>query len=319
MPALSTSWNADGRFTTRGLLTTVAGFGLGGIELSYHCTPAGVREYEAACRSMGIRVVSVHNFCPVPEAVRAGRGRSEALLLSSPDALERRSAVDATRRSIATAAALGAGVLIVHLGRVEIPSRTRDLVRLYREGMISSGRACALKARMNAGRAAAAARFFDNAVRSLDELCGAAARAGVVLAVENRFYDREIPSCGELREILRRFAGGPVGYWHDIGHAQVMENLGFCRHEEYLDAAGAALRGFHIHDVLLCEDHLPPSSGMVDFTRFAGRAEAGALQVIEVAPMHGAAAVERGVRFTERMFGDGRIGRGKGVAHGAKA
>lgn len=307
MTALSTSWNADGRFTTRGLLTAVASLGLNEIELSYHCTPAEVREYETACRAAGVRVVSVHNFCPVPEAVRAGRGRSEALLLSSADAGERRRAVEATKRSIATAAVLGAKVLIVHLGRVEIPSRTRDLIRLYREGGARTGRFRAIAERMKAQRAAHAGPYFDNALRSLDELCGEAGRAGVVLAVENRFYHREIPSCEELGGLLRRFGGGCVGYWHDIGHAQVMENLGFARHEEYLGAAGGRLRGYHMHDVLLCEDHLPPSRGMVDFRRFA---VPEGLRVIEVAPYHGLAEVERGVRFIERIFGTGPGGEG---------
>ncbi|MEI6633879.1 MAG: TIM barrel protein [Chlamydiota bacterium] len=321
MFALSTSWNADGRFTARGLLTALAGIGLREIELSYHCTAAEVREYDAGCRAMGIRVVSVHNFSPVPDAAPARRARSEALLLSSPDAGEHRSAVEATKRSIATAASLGAKVLIVHLGRVEVPSRTRELIRMYREGLKTTRRYRALSARMAAQRAAVARRFFDNAVRSLDDLCAAAADAGVVLAVENRFYHREVPSCEELRELLRRFDGGPVGYWHDIGHAQVMENLGFCRHEEYLDAAGGALRGFHIHDVLLCEDHLPPSCGMVDFSRFTGRMGRGELRVVELAPTHGVAAVERGVRFMQRVLEDSGAAQaaGKGEAHGAKA
>lgn len=297
--ALSTAWNADGRFTTRGLLATLAGMGLREIELSYHCTAAEVREYAAACRPMGVRVVSVHNFCPVPEDAPTGRARSEALLLSSPDEGERRRAVEATRRSLGTAALFGARALIVHLGRVEMPCRTRELIGLYRKGLRGTRRWRALRVWMHERRAVAVRPYLDAALRSLEELCGAAADTGAALAVENRFYHREIPSCDDLREILRKFAGGPVGYWHDTGHAQVMENLGFCRHEEYLDAAGAALRGFHVHDALLCRDHLPPPCGVVDFSRLAGRAVSW---VVEVSPAHGVAAVARCVRFLEREF-----------------
>ncbi len=242
MPALSTAWNADGRYTARGLLATLARMGLREIELSYQCGPVEVRDYASACRAMGFRVVSVHNFCPVPENAPAGRARSEALLLSSLDEGERRRAVEATRRSIETAAGLGAGTLILHLGRVEVSCRTRELIGLYRAGLRGTPRWESILGRMRAQRAAKRGPHFSAALRSLDELCGAASDAALALAVENRFYHREIPSYGELREILRRFAGGPVGYWHDIGHAQVMENLGFCRHEEYLDAAGAVLR-----------------------------------------------------------------------------
>ncbi len=315
MPALSTAWNADGRYTARGLLATLARMGLREIELSYQCGPVEVRDYASACRAMGFRVVSVHNFCPVPENAPAGRARSEALLLSSLEEGERRRAVEATRRSIETAAGLGAGTLILHLGRVEVSCRTRELIGLYRAGLRGTPRWESILGRMRAQRAAKRGPHFSAALRSLDELCGAASDAALALAVENRFYHREIPSYGELREILRRFAGGPVGYWHDIGHAQVMENLGFCRHEEYLDAAGAVLRGFHVHDVLLCRDHLPPPRGMVDFSRFAGRAGA---RVIELSPVHGAAAVERCVRFLERTFGEPPA-TARGASNGAQA
>lgn len=304
MLALSTSWNADGRFTARGFCAAVRSLGLAAIELSYRCIPAEIREFGECCRETGLRVASVHNFCPVPEESPPGRARSEALLLSSPDGAERRRAVEATRRSIATAASLGARALIVHLGRVEGPAGTRELIRLYREGRRGDPRYRSAKEALETRRARRARPHFENAVRSIEELAGELTASGVILAVENRYYYGEIPSCAEVRSIREAFAGGPVGYWHDIGHAQVMENLGFGRHEDYLDAAGDMLCGFHIHDVLLCRDHLPPGQGMVDFSRFAGRMARGAMNVIELGPAHGMEDVGRGVGFLKDLLGD---------------
>ncbi|MCX6357218.1 MAG: TIM barrel protein, partial [Candidatus Aureabacteria bacterium] len=199
MLALSTSWNADGRFTPRGLLAAVRECGVAALELSYSHTAADLAGIVACCRESSVRVVSVHNFCPCPEKVAAGRSRSEAFLLSSSDETERRMAVEATRRSIATAASLGVKALILHLGRVEVPCRTRELIELYRRGKQGERRYAVMKDRMREERSRHAQPFIDRVVRSLEELCPAARDAGVSLCVENRYYYREIPGLDDIR------------------------------------------------------------------------------------------------------------------------
>jgi sugar phosphate isomerase/epimerase len=186
-------------------------------------------------------------------------------------------------------------VLIVHAGRAEVPSRTGDLIGLYIEGQRGSKRFRVVRDRMVRERALKGRRSFEAALRSIEVLCETATAAGVVMAIENRFYHREIPSLDECREILERFKGAPVGYWHDIGHAQVMENLGFWSHDEWLQVAGDRVHGFHIHDVLLCRDHLPPSSGMVNFGHFRDLRRPDTLLITELSPTHGTAAVAKGI------------------------
>jgi sugar phosphate isomerase/epimerase len=299
MLAFSTSWNADGRLTPTALLTTISAFGIDAIELSYQHTEEDVTAISASCRSMGMEIVSVHNFCPRPAIPDRGRSLSEILLLSSLEEAERQAAIEATRRSIDTAAASGARALILHLGRVEIPSLTRELVELYRCGREDSKTYREMLNRMVKARAERAGPYFEKVLMSLDELCPDAARAGVSLAVENRFYHREIPSLDECREIMERFRTGPISYWHDVGHAQIMEDLGFCRHEDYLETAGERLCGFHIHDVLRCQDHLPPSYGTVDFSRFKKYWRRRPV-VIELSPSSDAVSVARGVERARR-------------------
>jgi sugar phosphate isomerase/epimerase len=213
---------------------------------------------------------------------------------------ERQAAIEATRRSIDTAAACGARSLILHLGRVEIPSLTRELIELYRCGREASKTYDDMRNRMVKDRMVSARPYFEKALLSLEALCPAAERAGISLAVENRFYHREIPSLDECREIMERFKGGPVSYWHDVGHAQVMEDLGFCRQEDYLDTAGEGLSGFHIHDVLQCQDHLPPSYGTVDFSRLKKYWRRRRPLVIELSLSSDGASVARGVEFARR-------------------
>lgn len=299
MLAFSTSWNADGRLTPAALLATIRALGIDAIELSYQHTEADVIAISEGSRSLGMGIVSAHNFCPLPAIPARGRSFSEILLLSSPEESERQAAIEATRRSIDTAAACGADALVLHLGRVEIPSFTRELIELHRCGREGSEAYREMRDRMVKERAASARPYFEKILLSLDALCPDAARAGVTLAVENRFYHREIPSLDECREIMERFDGGPISYWHDVGHAQIMEDLGFCRHEDYLDTAGERLRGFHIHDVLRCRDHLPPSCGTVDFSRLKKYWRRRPL-VIELSPSSDAASVARGVEYARR-------------------
>lgn len=310
MLAFSTSWNAGGRLTPRALLLTLRGLGVRAIELSYRHTEKEVDAISTCCRSLEMGIVSVHNFCPLPAVPDRGRSLSEILLLSSLEEAERQAAVEETRRSIDTAAACGARALIVHLGRAEIPSFTRDLIEFYRCGQERSKRYREMHDRMVEERARSARRYFDRALLSLDALCPDASRAGVLLAVENRFHHREIPSLDECGEIMERFRDGPIAYWHDIGHAQVMENLGFWRQEDYLDAAAGKLCGFHVHDVLRCQDHLPPSYGTVNFSRFRKYWNPLAPVVIELSPANDTAAVARGIEYARREMAGACTGAG---------
>ncbi|MCX6355231.1 MAG: sugar phosphate isomerase/epimerase [Candidatus Aureabacteria bacterium] len=300
MLALSTSWNADGRLAPEEFLAVLRELGLGAIELSYFHTPAEVSDISACCHSLGIRIVSVHNFCPFPACPIPDRPRSEALLLSSIDETERRRAVEETKRSLSTAASVGAEVLVLHLGRVEVPSVQGELMNLYRRGEGRSEQYRKVKERMTEERRRNSRRYFERVLASIEELCPEALRCGIMLAVENRFYYREIPSRDECREILERFEGGPIAYWHDIGHAQVMQNLGFPGHDEYLRGAGDRVCGFHIHDVEGCEDHLPPSKGGVDFRAFALLRNAEVLKVIELSREHSLESVRKGIKFLQR-------------------
>ena len=140
-----------------------------------------------------------------------------------------------------------------------------------------------------AARAAQAGANMRSVRRSLIELAEHAAQRGVRLGLENRLRYHDIPLPDELDELLDLGLGDEVGYWHDVGHAQVLEHLGFHTHEEWLRRfAGpeGRLIGVHLHDVVGVTDHLAAGLGQIDWEMVAPYLPAGALRTCEFKPFN---------------------------------
>ena len=172
-------------------------------------------------------------------------------------------------------------MVVLHCGRVGIPDLTRQLINLYNQGLKEQADFIKLKEVMIHQRNRHAAAFFEQALNSLDELNAYAKIKNVFLGVETRFYHCEIPDISEIGVILKKFCNSQIYYWHDTGHAQLMENLGFLKHKDFLDLYGDRLIGVHLHDILGCQDHLAPLAGEIDFTLLKPYLGKDTLKVIE--------------------------------------
>ena len=65
--------------------------------------------------------------------------------------------------------------------------------------------------------------------------------------------------------LLKKFGSSVVGYWHDVGHAEVLHRLGFINRHAWLDALSERCIGAHLHDVSGIGDHRSPGDGDVDW------------------------------------------------------
>ena len=62
---------------------------------------------------------------------------------------------------------------------------------------------------------------------------------GVALGLENRLHHHEIPLPDEALALLAEYPPELVGYWHDVGHAEVQARLGYVDKRVWLMALGA--------------------------------------------------------------------------------
>jgi len=84
---------------------------------------------------------------------------------------------------------------------------------------------------------------------------------------------------------FKEFSRPTVVYWHDTGHAQIKENLGFISHRALLESMRERLFGFHLHDVQPPgRDHRAPGTGCVDWTALKPIVRPADLKVFEFSP-----------------------------------
>lgn len=230
--------------------------------------------------SLNGAITGVHEPCPADISTAELKRRN--WLISAPQEENRQQGVLATRRSIDLAHDLGAQAVIVHPGQVDIdPALESTLVELYKAGKFDQPEYAEAKERLAATRAAQAGTNMRSVRRSLIELAAYAAQKGVRLGLENRLHYQEIPLPKELDELLDLGLGEGVGYWHDVGHAEVLERLGFYTHEEWLRRFAERMIGVHLHDVVGVRDHLAVGLGQVDWDMVANYLPAHALRTCE--------------------------------------
>jgi sugar phosphate isomerase/epimerase len=245
---------------------------------------------------------SLHNFCPLP--IGLNRAAPNVFKFSSQDRRERELAWRHSVKTIETAALLKAPVVVLHLGAIEMKNYTERLLEMLQKGVKETPKYAALCREVAEKWEDKKQEFVDKSSEMLERLSVAAAQHNVKLGIENRQALEEIPLDGDLQMLLLEFNRPTVGYWHDCGHAQIKQNLGFLDHRMHLETMAPRLLGFHVHDVVFPgKDHAAPGKGMIDFAALRPMVKPEHIKVFEFSPRLSVEEAAEGVALIKKLWG----------------
>lgn len=221
--------------------------------------------------------------------------------LASLDERKRQKAIAQTKDTIDLARDFNAPIVVLHMGKVAIdPSLESRLRDIYNQSKKHSQEYQNAKRQLVEARAMMQEQNLVAAAESLAELARYARDAGINLGLENRYYYYEIPSLEEMSALLE-LDTETVFYWHDTGHAQNLENLGFTRHEEWLQAFASRMAGVHLHDIVGLKDHQVAGKGEMDWSMVASYLPAQAIRTCEFDWPHSEEEIVAGVEYLRKM------------------
>ena len=283
------------------MIHEVRALGFEYVELGHGTRLSLLEGVQKAVAAGEVKISSLHNFCPLPFGVIGPA--PDYYLPSSRDEAERDAAVQHTMRTIDWAAALGAQVVVLHLGRVEMRKYTMRLLDLQAAGKADTPKFQRLRERGVALRDKKRQKHLDQVYRTLDEVLPHAKAANVRLGMETRFGLEEIPDENEIDQILARFGADTIMYWHDVGHAAVKELLGLMVAESALNRFRGRTLGMHLQDFAPpAQDHQPPGFGTFDFARLAPFVTQDMVLAWEIHPDWKSEQIEAGVKQTQDLL-----------------
>ncbi len=281
MLGISTCWWFNRVSGGEEIVNGILELGLKGVELEYRISSPVFHQMKPKLTKV-LRVLTIHNFFPIPEGIPSDKGSGDLFLLSSTDRDERSKAVKHTIKTLEHAHELGAKAVILHLGRVDMPNPAQDFFRLFGSGKISEKEGLAFVEEQELIREPSKKKNLDAVLLSLEKLNREAEKKGILLGIENRYHFHEIPDLEEIGLILRKFKGGNIRYWHDVGHAMAQENMGLNRQRDLLESYSEEMIGIHLHDVRGVDDHLAPGQGEVDYSQIKPFMKPSIITVLEV-------------------------------------
>ena len=293
--SLSTMW-------TKGRFSHMARFAIKARELGFtHIeanTSVSPRMFSELLKTK-IPISSIHAPCP---AALSSRGIPISnLSLSSLNESERMEAVSFTKQTLDLATSVKAKAIVLHMGEVSINLGLQDRLRkLYDKGYAQTKEYSQAKEELVCQRISKAPPYLGAARKSLQELSKYSRQKGIMLGLETRFHLHEIPNMDEMAELLEEVSESLVGYWHDVGHAEVQQQLGFSLHEEWLSRFRDRIVGVHLHDILGISDHHAPGKGNMNWQMVAKYLSPGIVKVCEIGEWNNEDQVQDVVKFLQK-------------------
>lgn len=225
---------------------------------------------ELACTRLPAPIVAIES---------AGDDTREPMLASA-DPPERAAAAKKVRARLEQAARLDVGTLVVALGRLPNDPDWAETRLRYARREFSAEEAQAVLDK----RRAQSVLAMDLARFALDAVVESAARASVLIGLQNRARWFEIPDETELAALLCDFAGAPLAPWLDAGAAHASESMGLAEPGSWLVRFGQQAIGAWMSDACGLLGRLPWGLGEIDTDAVASALGTDCVRVVHCAP-----------------------------------
>src|SRR5687768_6089723 len=133
MYSLSTCWNSSRHTDGRAMLCEIRDLGFEYAELSHGIRISLLPGIFEAVDAGEIKISTLHNFCPLPMGVNYAA--PNIYKFTSFDRREREHAFRHTMKTIETAERVGAGLIVLHMGCLDIKVYTDKLIEMVGAGM----------------------------------------------------------------------------------------------------------------------------------------------------------------------------------------
>ncbi len=299
--SVSTHWNTYRHVTGETMIEEILALGVDAVELGYDLRIDMVPGVRNMVQNGSVKVLSVHNFCPVP--IGAPRGHPELYTPGSTDRQIRDLAVTHMSRTIAFAAEMGAKVVVAHAGNVDMSRISRDLYDWCLTGRQFTPAYEKLKLKLLTNRDKKAPRQIGFLKESIDRLMPVLTEHNIALAFENLPTWEAIPTEIEMEGLLKEYNSPHLRSWYDFGHGQIRQNLGLINAERWAERLSPWMAGMHIHDVKPpVQDHVMPPRGHIPFDRYKKIALRDLVRVIEPAPGTDAEELKEAIAFLRQCW-----------------
>ena len=294
MYSFSTCWNSHRHTDGRPMLAEIRSLGFEYAELSHGIRLSLVAGILDAVAAGEIKISTVHNFCPLPIGV--DKPSPNLYEFSSTNARDRELAIKHTLKTFEFARRLKAELVVLHLGSMELKDYGGKLEDLLEQGQKDSPSYRKLLAEAIARREAKKKIAVTHLYESLKILVPEAEKLGLKLGCENREAVQELPLETDFAGFLRDFPSPAVCYWHDCGHAQIKQNLGFIPRQP-------ACRFPHPRRQVSRHGSLPPGSGDIDYAALKPHVKPDHIKVFELSPKVPAESALRGIAYLKNIWG----------------
>ncbi|HEX4341890.1 MAG TPA: sugar phosphate isomerase/epimerase [Verrucomicrobiae bacterium] len=303
MYSLSTCWNSHRHTDGRAMLREIRDLGFEYAELSHGTRISLMPGILEAVEAGEIKISTLHNFCPLPMGVTGSA--PNLYKFSAERERERENAVKHTLKTLDFAVRVKAPVVVTHSGSIEMKDYTDKFLELVGRGDRHSSKYLDLCDEFVKKRDAAKPAYFQRTIETFKKLLPEFEKRGIKLGIENRQALEELPIENDYLALFKELNSPAAVYWHDTGHAQIKENLGFIHHGFHLESLQSQLAGFHIHDVHFPgEDHRMPGSGIVNFTALKPMVKPKHIKVFEFSPSLTVEEVKQGVAHIKALWGE---------------